>query len=301
MAELRIGLIGLDTSHVSAFSNLLNNPGAPHHVGGGRVAVAFPGVASQDLALSRDRVKGYTDELASKHGVKIVDSAEAVAEQADLVFIESVDGRVHRKIFEQIARFRKPTFIDKPMATSAADAEAMFRLADQHGVPLMSSSSLRYAQNLADALAGRRDDIVGCDIFGPMSEEPAMPGLYWYGIHVVEMLVAIMGTGCVELQAFRNDGGDLVRLTYGDGRLASIRGLRNAHHHFGVTLHRKENFQFVDASGNAKPYYASLLEAILRSLPKGKSDVPREETLEVIHIIDAANRSRKDGSIVRLG
>lgn len=299
MAELRIGLIGLDTSHVTAFTNLLNDPGAPHHVGGGKVTVAFPG-GSQDLPLSRDRVKGFTDELRDKHGVKIVDSPAAVAEQSDLVFIESVDGRVHRAQFEQIARFKKPTFIDKPFATTLEDAQAMCRLAQENKIPMMSCSSLRYGQNLVEALGGKREDILGCDVFGPMDEEPAMPGVLWYGCHTVEMIVTIMGAGCAEVQAYRNADGDLIRLTWRDGRLVCLRGMRNSHGKFGVTLHRKDDFKFVDVYGAAKPYYASLLEAILRSLPHGKSDIPQEEMLEAMRIMMAANKSRADGAVVRI-
>jgi predicted dehydrogenase len=233
--------------------------------------------------------------------VKIVDSPEAVAEQADLVLIESVDGRVHRKQFEQIARFKKPTFIDKPMTTSLADAQAIFRLADENSIPVMSCSSLRYAQNLLDAMPNGRGDIAGVDAFGPVAEEAALPGLYWYGIHTVEMIVAVMGTGCAEVQAFRNANDDIIRMGWSDGRQAMMRGTRNGHHKFGLTLHRKDGAQYVDASGNKKPYYAGLLEAIFRSLPHGKSDIPTEETLEVIRIIDAANQSRQTGAIVKLG
>jgi hypothetical protein len=43
-----------------------------------------------------------------------------------------------------------------------------------------------------------------------------------------------------------------------------------------------------------------MLDAILRTLPQGKSDVKREDTLEVIRIIDAANQSRESGKTVAL-
>lgn len=300
MADVRIGLIGLDTSHVTAFTKLLNDASADWHVKGGKVTVAYPG-GSPDFELSHTRVKGFTDELRDKHGIRIVETLEAVAEQSDLVFIESVDGRVHLKQFQQIARFKKPTFIDKPLAANLADAEAIYRVAEQNGVPVMSCSSLRYWQPLRDALAGGRDSIVGCDAFGPLPEETALPGLHWYGVHTVEMIVATMGPGCAELQAFKNADSDIIRMTWSDGRSVMMRGARNAHHKFGMTLHRKEGAQWVDPASSSKPYYAGLLEAILHSLPQGKSDVPKAEMLEIMKIMEAANQSRQNGAAVKLG
>ena len=76
---LRIGIIGLDTSHVTAFTALLNDPANPNHVPGGKVVVAFGG-GSKDFGLSINRVEGFTKELKEKWAVEMVDSPEACAE-----------------------------------------------------------------------------------------------------------------------------------------------------------------------------------------------------------------------------
>lgn len=296
---MRIGMIGLDTSHVPAFTEMLNNPVAEHHVPGGKVVVAFPG-GSDDFELSRSRVAGYTAELRDKWQVQIVDSPEAVAEACDIVFIESVDGRTHRALFDRVSRFRKPVFVDKPFAVSVADARHMLDEAGRLQFPLMSSSALRYCDVFVDAMKDRAE-ITACDIFGPMAEEPTQPGLFWYGIHTVEMLVSAMGVGCAEVAAMpRSDSHDLVRFTWKDGRVASLRGLRNAHTLFGLTVHRRNGVTMVHSGQSRKPFYASLVEAIMRSLPAGRSDVAGEEMFEAIRIIEAANQSRLSGEVVRL-
>ena len=66
--ELRIGMIGLDTSHVTAFTALLNDPKSPNHVSGAKVVAAFKG-GSPDIESSWSRVEGYTKELREKYGV----------------------------------------------------------------------------------------------------------------------------------------------------------------------------------------------------------------------------------------
>ena len=42
MGNLKIGMIGLDTSHAVAFTKLLNDPNNPFHVTGGKVMMACP-------------------------------------------------------------------------------------------------------------------------------------------------------------------------------------------------------------------------------------------------------------------
>jgi predicted dehydrogenase len=295
--EQRIGLIGLDTSHVIAFTKLLNVVTEKDHIPGARVIAGWPG-GSQDIDVSRNRVDGFTRDLREKFGVEIMDSPQDVAKACDLVFITSVDGRVHKDLFAQVAEFKRPTFIDKPFTTSLADAKEIYRLAEQAGVPVMSCSSLRYADGLADALRG--EPVIGCDAFGPMDLIPQLPGYFWYGVHVVEIMQRIMGTGCQSVTVTKTDDFDLLTGRWSNNRVATMRGVRNGHHKFGVTLHRKNDFDFVNLQQNKRAWYANMLDAILRTLPQGKSDVAKEDTLEVIRIIEAANQSRETGKTVTL-
>lgn len=299
MSTSRIGLIGLDTSHVTIFTKILNDPKDPHHVAGGKVVVGHHPGGSEDFALSHGRAAKFTAELRDSFGVKIVDSIEAVAEESDLVFIESVDGRVHRQQFDRVLRFGKPIFVDKPFALNFADAKYMVDAAAKAGVPLMSASSLRYFDVAVEAI-GDRKDIVGCDAYGPMGEEPTQPGLFWYGIHTVEMIVAAMGPGCGEVRVVKNENYDMVTMVWRDGRVASLHGVRNAHGKFGLTVHKKDDVRVADPAKSKKPYYAGLVEAIMGALPKGRSAIPAEETLEIIRIIEAANKSRQTGEVVKI-
>jgi predicted dehydrogenase len=290
--ELKIGLVGLDTSHVTAFAGLLNDPSNASHVPGGKIVAAFPG-GSEDFELSRSRVGGFTKTLREKYGVEMKETPEAVAEGVDLVLITSVDGRVHREQFERTVKFKRPTFIDKPLAVSVEDAEAIVRLANMEKVPVMSCSSLRYSHDLVKAVGGKREDVLGCDTFGPLSEVPTQPGLFFYGVHAVDMLVSVMGHGATDVAATHTEQGDVLSLAWPGGRIGSVRLAKEGHGKYGATLHRKGGAQYVDASASKRPAYASMLEAILRSLPQGKSDVPADEMLDTVRIIEAANRARR--------
>lgn len=293
-------MLGLDTSHVIYFARILADPKAPGHVSGARVTVAFPG-GSSDFALSDTRVAGFTDELRSDFGVEMVDSPEAVAERCDLLFIESVDGRVHRDLFERTLRYGRPTFIDKPFATSLVDAQAMVTAAASAGVPLMSCSSLRYASTLRAALADESAGmLLGVDTYGPMTLQPTQPGLFWYGIHCIEMMVTALGAGFQRVAASRVGRHELVTAIRNDGRVATFHGVHGGSPHFGAVLHRENGVQLVDASASDPPFYACLLRVVVESLSRGCSDVPADEMLEIVRIIEAANASIEHGGIVEV-
>jgi predicted dehydrogenase len=298
--KLNIGMIGLDTSHVSAFAKLLNDPEAEYHVPGAMIIAAYPG-GSHDFELSYSRVEGYMKELREQYGVKIVETLEELAEQSDAIMLESVDGRVHLEQFRRIAPYRKPVFIDKPFAVSTKDARAILDLAKEYGIALMSCSSLRYAEGLTSALKDKeKGEIIGADCYGPLALQPTQPGLFWYGIHTVEMLYATLGRGCVSVTVTTNDDHDLVTGVWGDGRIGTIRGNRRGNNTFGELIHREKGTQFVDVYAHSKPYYASMLEAVMDLFITGKSPIDLEETCEIIRFIEAANESRDEGRAIVL-
>ena len=90
--DLRIGIIGLDTSHSEQFTLRLNDPANPNHIPGARVVVAFPG-GSPDIEESKTRVEGFTATVRDKFGVRIVGSVEEACKDVDAVMLLSLEGR----------------------------------------------------------------------------------------------------------------------------------------------------------------------------------------------------------------
>lgn len=290
---LRAGMIGLDTSHAVAFTQILNRQGNPAPLAGIRVVAAYPG-GSPDLPSSWDRVEGYTKQLREEFGVEIVDSIPALLEKVDVVFLESVDGRPHLEQLRPVLEARKPVFIDKPVAASLSDTIEIFRLAREAGVPCFTSSSLRFSPNFLrfregqDAEAGK---IVGCDTYGPCSLEEHHPDLFWYGIHGVETLYTIMGTGCTSVSRAHSAGSDLVVGLWKDGRIGSYRGIREGKSEFGATIFGEK--KVISTQGYAG--YEPLIIEICRFFRSGSPPVSPEETIELVAFMEAADRSKELG------
>lgn len=290
---IKLAFIGLDTSHVEAFAKILHDETNPWHVPGARIISAFPG-GSPDFALSINRVEGYTTKLREEFGVAIHDSIPSACAEADAILIESVDGRVHLEQFREVVALGRPVFIDKPFTVSGAEAREIVALAAKHRVPLASCSSLRFAEGLRSAL---EDDslgsILGADFYGPMSLEPTQPGYFWYGIHTAEMLFRVLGAGVARVQCLSNETHDVLAAEWQDGRLGTLRGNRAGNSKFGGTIHREQGSQAIDVYSHPKPYYASMIEALLVFFRTGEPPIPLEETVAIIEFLEQANQLRK--------
>ena len=288
---LRAGMIGLDTSHVIAFAKLLNSPAAKPELKGIKVVAAFPG-GSPDIPSSRDRVEGYTKQLRDEFGVEIVDSVEAVISKVDVVFLESVDGRPHWRQVEPVLRARKPVFIDKPVAGSLADAVRIFTLAEETRTPCFTASSLRYSPAIKNLRTDPKvGEVVGADAFGPSPLEEHHPDLFWYGIHGVESLFTVLGTGCESVSRVRTEGTELVTGIWSGGRIGTFRGIRQGKADYGAVAFGTKGIVVGQGYGGYEP----LLVEVCRFFRTGVAPVSPAETLEIFAFMEAADESKRRG------
>jgi hypothetical protein len=287
---LRVGIIGCDTSHVPAFTKLLNNPQASGDLAGVKVVAAFPG-GSADIPSSKDRVEGFTQQLREM-GIEIVDSIDALLPKVDCVLLESVDGRPHLEQARPVIAAGKPLFIDKPVAGSLADAIEIFRLAKEKNVPCFSSSSLRFSPGV-QSMRNNLDigDITGCEAYGPCSLEAHHPDLFWYGIHGVETLYTIMGPGCVSVSRAHTKGTDLVVGTWEDGRIGTFRGIRQGKAGYGATVFGSKSIAQAGGYGGYEP----LAVEFCKFFKTGVAPVSPEETIEIFAFMEAADESKRQG------
>lgn len=283
--EIRVGIIGLDTSHVVAFTKELNKENPPADVAGCRIVAAFPG-GSPDIAKSIDRVPGFTKQLEGM-GVEIVDSVEELVTKVDAVMLESLDGRPHLNQIRPVLKAKLPVYIDKPFAGSLADAVTIVDEANRAGVPYFSSSSLRFGKNSQAARAGSLGKIQRCETTSPASIEPTHPDLFWYGIHGVESLFTVMGTGCESVTRTEEDGKIVVTGKWSGGRVGTFREGKG---YSGHAVGSKGEGAVGSFDG-----YRPLVVAIVHMFRTGETPVSPEETLEIYAFMEAADESRRQG------
>jgi len=281
---LRAGLIGLDTSHVIAFTRLINDPNAAGDLADVTVVAGYPG-GSPDIPSSADRVEDYTEQLRGM-GIEICDSIDELLTKVDVVLVESVDGRPHLEQVKPVFAAGKRVYIDKPFAGSLTDAIEIVRLSREHKVPFFSSSSTRFSSGF-QAIRNQTapfGKIKRCEAFSPMSIEPHHPDLFWYGVHGVEILYTIMGPGCKTV--IRTKPNEVVGV-WADSREGKFVGKKG----YGATVEGTEG------SGSAGEYegYKPLVIEICKFFKTGKPPVSPEETLELFAFMEAADESKRQG------
>jgi len=285
--DLRVGIIGTDTSHVPAFTQQFRS----HPEWRMKVVAAFKG-GSPDLPTSADRVEGFARTIQEKYGVQIVGSIDELLAKVDAVLLESVDGRPHLAQVTPVLKAGKRVFIDKPLAASLDDARKIVQLSKETGTPFFSCSSYRFHPDVPRL----RDDpgvgkVTKVQASSPFSKLEFHPDLYFYGIHGVEALYAVMGRGCVSVSRKTENGADITTGQWKDGRVGVYYGPAKGEkvpvlRVWGAT-------DSIEARGEGG--YEGLVRAIAEFFQTGRVPVDPAETLEIFEFMTAAQLSKERG------
>jgi predicted dehydrogenase len=280
-ALIRFGLVGVNTSHASVFAGIFNGSAETGPaLEGGRV-VAVWGDAKADA-----------EELAAKHNiVKIVDDPAAMIGEIDAVLVvdDTGGGATHARLARPFIEAGLPTFIDKPMTLEIGGAIALFDLAERYGAPLMSSSALRFAAEVAE-LKDRLPEV------GQLSSLVSVgPGdWYYYGVHAVELYQTILGTGAQWVQCHALDRRDIVVVGYDGGATAVVETLRDARYVFHLVVYGATGWAQCEVTDH-QAFYRNLMVAVLKMAQTGEAPVSRAQTLDVLGVLHAGLRSAETG------
>jgi len=284
--NIRAGIIGLDTSHVLAFTKTLNAEPQKPEVMGVRMVAAYA-QGSKDIESSVKRVPEYTEKVREM-GVQIVGSIDELLDLVDVVFLETNDGRPHLEQLRPCLAAGKPVFIDKPIAGSLRDAITIFKEAKAAGGPGFSSSSLRFGKDSQAVRAGSIGRVKEARTHSPASLEPSHPDLFWYGIHGVESLFTVMGAGCVSVKRGATEDGKIqVTGTWEDGRKGTFTEGKG---YGGTAIGEKGEAPVGSYDG-----YDPLLFTAVHFFRTGVAPVTPEETLEIYAFMEAADESKRRG------
>ena len=301
----RIGLVGVGTGgpssyHARSFSSILNgfDPARtpqewPTHaipVDGARVVTVW------------DEDRDAAQELAEVFAIeRVASQLEDVAADVDGVIVVDDITMTHQRRARPFLERGLPTFIDKPLSGSLAEAAELVAVAERSGAPLMSTSALRYARELRE----QREQI---DAAGELSLAIAVcqgqylgeDALIHYGIHPLELAYSVLGPGVESVTSVAGAGGNVVNLEYADGRTLVLLVFPDIAQIFRLDVY--------GAAGSASvrvedwdAFYAEMLATFVQMVHDGAPPVPLGETLEIVQVLTAAMRSRReDGATIAL-
>lgn len=292
---VKLGMIGLDTSHVTVFAQQFNQAANQDpRLKGIRITAAFP-AGNPDFPLSKGRLARFTEEVR-KFDVEIVGSLAELLPLVDGILLESVDGTQHLEQARPVFEAGKPLFIDKPLAASLKDVLAIAELGKKHNVPWFTASSSRFTAGYPELRSNPKvGEILGCDTYSQARAAPGHPDLFWYGMHGVDLLYSLLGTGCKSVTAVQTPYSEQVTGTWADGRVGTYRAIREhtGKTGLGATVFGKEGIVHVNNYYDYKP----LVIAIADFFRTGKSPIPVDEMVEVFAYLAAAEDSKRQRGI----
>lgn len=289
---MRLGIVDLDSSHCVEFTRRFNHVGVDREqfVGGAQVVAAWSGGSE----MAPERIPGFQTEL-ERIGVEVVTSPDEVLSKIDGVLVLSLCGAAHLERARPFLEAGVPTFVDKPFACCSKDASAIVELARQHNATLLSSSALRFSE---DVLAVTRHGssnghIHGALTFGPAKRADGNPGLFHYGIHSVELLFELLGSNCESVCSTWTDGAEVVTGRWSDGRIGTVRGNRQGTTYYGFAAFCEDTT--VTANVSTRFAYRNLCREIVRTFETGTPAVPHDSSVAVVRFIEAALESERSG------
>ncbi len=292
---IKIGIIGLDTSHSTAFTELLNGDSDDKFVKEFEVVAAYP-YGSKTIQSSYERIPGYIEEV-KKHGVEITSSIAELLDKVDCVMLETNDGRIHLEQAMEVFKSGKICYIDKPIGATLGQAIAIYEMAEKYNVPIFSSSALRNSPQNQKLRNGEFGKILGADCYSPHKVEPTHPDFGFYGIHGVETLYTLMGIGCESVNRMSSQDADVVVGRWKDGRIGTFRGIKEGPAIYGGTAYTPKG----SIAAGGYEGYKVLLDQILTFFKTGVAPISKEETIEIFTFMKASNMSKEqNGKIVTM-
>jgi predicted dehydrogenase len=290
---IRIGIVSFDTSHSVHFTKRINHVGISEDqwVEGAEVVMGYPG--GPTIFAGKEVISQRTQEIRDC-GVQIIDSPQDMIGKVDAVLIEVQEGRLHLRHAKPFIKAGLPVFVDKPFTCNVSEARKIAELSQTYEVPVFSSSSLRYAVEIQE-LKAREDlgNILGVDVYSPAAFYPKNPGLFNYGIHGVEMLYSLMGSGCSTVICTWDERWEKVVGHWKDGRIGCFRGIREGGDEYGFTVFGEK--KIVTSAVNTQYIYRELLKRIIEMFETRKPPILIEETIESVSFIEASLKSANEG------
>lgn len=187
----KVGLVGLDNSHIDHFLRYLNEE------------QRFPGWRVTTVA---GELSERSYDLCQRYDLEMVPEPRDLVGRIDAALLCDRDGGAHLDQAKPLLEAGLDLFVDKPLALSSADASEMVAIAMRTGSVLRTGSAFRYTEK-AQAAAHRSERTPPqlVIITGPADRRSPYGGIFFYGIHHVELLLEVLGNPHVAAEAIALD------------------------------------------------------------------------------------------------
>lgn len=317
---IRIGIVGTDNGHAHLFSGWINgwrdDVPVPARPAGYLDSFYLRWAARRtelilesahgpqrtpvpDAQVTRiwGAVPGEAELIAHACGIDhVADSVDDAVSDVDAVMVLSDLGSDHLGHARPSLEAGLPTYIDKPLAPSVAEAQEIADLAASHRAPWFTASSLgfsyqvRAARSMIDGLGGLRS--VQTKVQNRWAD---------YGIHSFEMTATFLGRDVATMRGHSVGSSDVMTLEYRDGRIAVLQNIGGqSRPSYCATLFCGLGTHFVDITDSVVTSL-ELIEAFLDMVRHGSEPpVSAAEAVRSIEVVAAGIQALETGEVIEL-
>jgi hypothetical protein len=249
---IEIGILGLDTSHPGKFAEIF--------AADDRTTVT----AVWDGGDVRDAE--YCEQFCTEYDAARYDRPDAMRGEIDAAVVTTVDWNTHRELAEPFLRGGTPVLIDKPVAGSAADVEAIADAARTGNASLFGGSAVPFHPQFEDLKTAAQNRTAYCVGYN----HP-----FYYGTHLVDTLRRTVDSNWVAIEPNCAPGAS-VNVTFADGSYASLQfDGADADETFAFIVTDDQYTHSIAIKSNAdelRRMYWSFLDAFINCIETGRDD-----------------------------
>lgn len=284
---MKIGIIGAENSHTAAIANTINNQ------------QAVPG-------FSVDYVWGETAEYAKAAAEKgniphIVADPTDMLGKVDAVAVDHRHPKYHLPAVEPFVAAGIPTFIDKPFCYRSAEGKKFLELAKSKGTPVTSFSVIPHQQSFhdfQDKLAGLGEIVTGTT-YGPCDIDSQWGGIFFYGIHQMEVVLKAFGYNVESVLVTRHQANGTAQIFYDDGKIITMNLVKEGATSFWGTAIGKDGYHSQEFTRDENSYLSGI-QTFCKMFETGEEPVSYEHMLAPVQVLEALERSVASGNCERV-
>jgi predicted dehydrogenase len=280
---MKIGIVGAENSHTQHIARILN---------------VEQKVAGAEVTCVWGETKGAAEDAAMEGQIgSIVERPEDMLGEIDAVVVDHRHPKYHLQAAAPFVDRRIPVFIDKPFCYRSMEGAEFLRRAHESATPVTSFSVLPFQssfRSFVDEINQRDADPIG-GTYGPCDLESPYGGVFFYGIHQVDMVLHAFGYDVVSAHVSRNGDNAIATLHYADGRIATMNLIKEGAPGFGVyTL--GPNGLIRSAITWDTDRYEEGVRTFVAMFQTGTLPFTDEQILRPVQVLEALERSLQTGA-----
>jgi predicted dehydrogenase len=279
---LRIGIVGAENSHSRAIARTLN------------IKKKLRGVRVEAIWGEKHK---WAEEVAADTDIPtIVRKPKDLIGMVDAVILDHRDGKYHLPAALPLLRARLPLFVDKPFCCRLAEGKRFLAEARKLRVPICSFGVVPLQKHFEDIRKGLKQlgKLVSVTTTGPADLYSKYSGVFFYGIHQIDMIVRAVGLDFSHAQINRSGKGGTATMWYPDGLVATANLIEGKcpGFHFTAIGEKGVISELIKYDPDA---YLSGIKLSVRMFKGGKPLYTDREMLAPIAILEALQKSLKNG------